>query len=73
MDKLVLVADRPPERFEMVDDGGGGVLVYRYVNGSWTHDYYQLDIPMAQRHAGDLWAVPVSLWRSPNPGESPLG
>lgn len=73
MDKLLLVADRPPERFEIVDDGGGGVLVFRYVSGANTHDYYQLDVPMAQRCAADLWGVQASLWRMPRPEELPRG
>ena len=73
MDRLVLIGHRPPERFEIVDDGGGGVLVYRYVAGAWTHDYYQLDVAMAQRCAADLWGVAVSQWPEPQPGDMPLG
>ncbi len=74
MDKLLLVADRPPERFEIVDDGGGdGVLVFRYVGGANTHDYFQSDVLMAQRCAEQEWGVPASLWRAPQSGESPLG
>jgi hypothetical protein len=57
-----------------VDDGEGeGVLVFRYLAGRNTHDYFQDDIAMAQRCAEQEWGVPASAWRLPNPGESSLG
>jgi hypothetical protein len=73
MDTVVLVAERGDERFEILDDGGGvGLYVFRYVAGQLTHDYFQLDLPMAQQCAQHQWGLVPTAWRTPEPGELPL-
>jgi len=73
VDKVLLVAERGDERFEIVDDGGGeGVLVFRYLAGRNTHDYFQLDVPMGQRCAEAEWGLALSARRPAKPIERPL-
>lgn len=73
MNKVLLIAERGAERFEIVDDGGGsGLLVLRYESGHNTHDYFQDDIPMCQRCAEAEWGLHPSAWRVAEPGERPL-
>ena len=73
MVKVLFVAERGDERFEIVDDGGGvGLLVLRYFAGRNTHDYLQLDVPMCQRCAQTQWGLEPSGWRPAAPGEAPL-
>jgi hypothetical protein len=72
MDALQLVAERGEERFEIIGGAGPGCFVYRYFQGRNTHDYWQDDLPMAQRCAESEWGVPSTAWRRPMPGEVPL-
>jgi hypothetical protein len=73
VDKVLLIAERGDERFEIVDDGGGaGLLVFRYASGHNTHDYLQDDVPMCQRCAEAEWGLAPSAWRVAEPGERPL-
>ena len=72
MDKILLVARRGAEYFEIIDGGFGGVLIFRYVAGENTHDYYQSDVPMAQRCAEAEWGIELSAWQPAAPGETPV-
>jgi hypothetical protein len=73
VERVLLVAERGNERFEIIDDGAGdGVFVFRYVDGKNTHDYFQLDVPMGQRCARDEWGLDPSAWRAAGPDEVPL-
>lgn len=71
MFRLLLVADRGCERYEIVDDGDGGVTIFRYLGGQHTHDYWQHDVAMAKRCAEANWCVTGEMWRPPRPNEVP--
>jgi hypothetical protein len=72
MDTLRFIAERGPERFEIVEGGGEGYYVLRYLDGRSTHDYLQDDIPMAYRCAEHQWGVPLAAWRPALADELPL-
>jgi hypothetical protein len=62
-DKLLLVAERGAERFEIiVGCRGEGFYVYRYVDGVDTHDYLAQTVVGAQACAKELWSVSESAW-----------
>jgi hypothetical protein len=68
---LLYVAERGPERFEIVDGGEVGVYIFRYLNGFSTHDYLQDDIEKAQICAADEFGLPPSAWRPARPAAEP--
>ncbi len=72
MDDLRYVVERGKERFEIIEGRGEGFYVFRYVDGTNTHDYLQLDLSMAHRCAEDQWGVVPVAWREASPGELPL-
>ncbi len=73
MDRVLFVAERGEVRFEIVDDGGAGVIVYRYVAGRTTHDdEVRPDAESAIRWAEAEWGLAASAWRPGGPGERPL-
>ncbi len=73
MDGVLFVAERGDERYEIIAAGGGeGVLVFRYVAGRNTHDYFQPDVATGRRCAEELWGLSAWAWRGVPPGERPL-
>jgi hypothetical protein len=72
MGQMHYIAERGPERFEIVEGGGEGFYVYRYQDGLCTHDYLQDDIAMAYECAEDEFGLNRSAWRAALPGEIPL-
>jgi hypothetical protein len=71
MDKLLLVFDRYPERFEIVEGIGEGFYAFRYLNGRSTHDYLQDTAAAAKEYAEEQWNLEPNCWRQSRPGEAP--
>ena len=71
--RLVLIADRGFERFEIVEDKPEvGFYIWRYdlAKGRSTHDYLQNDLDIAKECALEEFGIPPEAWRVPDPDDA---